>query len=61
MADPATFTFGDFGRSLLALSRLLPNWLLRWRWSREKLLNRIEAFHFDQPSRFLYGDRKSVV
>ncbi len=47
-----TFSLSDLGRWLLTLlRRIAPDRILRWAWSDQELLARIEAFHFSQSPR----------
>jgi len=50
MTEVATWT--TLGRGLLSLARFIPDRVLRWAWSRERLLRAIEVFHFEQSPRF---------
>jgi hypothetical protein len=50
MAD--AFSWGDMLRWLVSLGRVLPDRILRWAWSKEKFLGRVELFHFSQSPYF---------
>jgi hypothetical protein len=50
MSEVATWT--TLGRWLLSLARFIPDRVLRWAWSGERLLRAIEVFHFEQSPRF---------
>lgn len=52
MSEP--FSWLDLGRWLLGLRRVLPDRVLRWIWSDQKLLEKIEAFPVAQPPPHLF-------
>lgn len=47
MVDP--FSWADMGRWLLGLRRVLPDRVLRWVWSQEKLLVKVRVFTVAEP------------
>jgi hypothetical protein len=49
---PEVASWTSLIRWLATLGRYLPDRVLRWAWSKEKVLGVIEAFHFDQAPRF---------
>ena len=50
MAD--AFTWGQVGRLCTSAARFIPDRLMRWVYPRQRILDRVEAFHFDQAPRF---------
>lgn len=52
MAD--AFSWMDLGRWLYSLRRALPDRLLRWAWSDEQLLSKIQTFAVAQPPPYFF-------
>lgn len=59
MTEIATWT--TFGRWLISLARFIPDRVLRWVWSRERMLRAIEVFHFEQSPRFYVRPERGVA